>query len=100
MYCGYILKFMDEVKKMLRSVINGQSALKDELLNKINALDKKVDEQFSEVNTGMDDLEDNLTRRIDNLGKGLAYLEDDAPTREEHAELEGRVVKIENKLQI
>ena len=41
--------------------------------------------------------EKNLTSRIDKLGRQLAYLEDDAPTREEHDNLEKRVVKVEQK---
>ena len=87
-------------KKMLQAIINGQSALKEELLSKINELDKKTTEGFKDVNNRMDDLEDRLTKRLDSIGKSVAYLEDDTPTREEHDELEGRVTKVENKLQI
>ena len=34
---------MDDTKKMLRVVINGQSVMKSELLTKIDGVDKKVD---------------------------------------------------------
>ncbi|MDP3973925.1 MAG: hypothetical protein Q8P92_03770 [Candidatus Daviesbacteria bacterium] len=43
----------------------------------------------------IDKVEKNLTGRIDKLGKSLAYLEDDAPTREEFDNLEDRVDKVE-----
>ena len=82
---------MDDTKKMLRAVINGQSAMKEELLGEIRKVDKKVDK----LDTKIDGVEKRLTKRIDRLGKQLAYLEDDAPTREEFNELESRVDMIE-----
>lgn len=95
---------MDDTKKMLRAIINGQSALKAELLKKIDDLDKKftakfddVDRRFAKVDKRFDTLERNLTKRIDKLGRQLAYLEDDTPTREEHDELAKRVRKLEQK---
>ena len=36
--------------------------------------------------------------RLDNQGKALAYLEDDAPTREEFTELNSQVSKIKKSL--
>ncbi|KKQ92474.1 MAG: hypothetical protein UU16_C0031G0011 [Candidatus Woesebacteria bacterium GW2011_GWA2_40_7] len=33
---------MDDTKKMLRIIINGQSVMKSELLQKIDGLDKKL----------------------------------------------------------
>ncbi len=82
---------MDDTKKMLRAVINGQSAMKAELLTKIDGVDKKVDKLDKKI----DGVEKRLTGRIDKLGKSLAYLEDDAPTRDEFDDLTGRVDKIE-----
>lgn len=38
--------------------------------------------------------------RLDNLGKQLAYLDDDAPTRDEHDRLVKRVEKVEKVLSI
>ena len=47
----------------------------------------KVDIGFEKVN-----------KRIDNLGGSLAFLEDDAPTREEFDELAGKVSQIKIKI--
>ncbi len=75
---------MDDTKKMLQAIIHGQNSLKQELVTKIDKLDSKIDQ-----------VEKRLTNRINALGKQLAYLEDDAPTREEFDSLEERVGKIE-----
>ena len=77
---------MDDVKKMLRTIVNGQSAMKQELLSKIDSLDKKVEKGFTGVN-----------KRLDTIGKSVAYLEDDAPTIGEFDKLEKRVSKMENR---
>lgn len=82
---------MDDTKKMLRAVINGQSAMKSELITKIDSVDKKVDKLDNKI----DGVEKRLAQRIDKLGRSLAYLEDDAPTRDEFDDLTGRVDKIE-----
>jgi len=80
----------DEIKqimKMLRAVINGQSALKQELLARINKLDKKID-----------GVEERLTKRINMQGSQLAELDDNAPTGQEFRSLEKRVTKVERRL--
>ncbi len=69
--------------KMLQAILDSQVSIKNELKD----LKEEVHSGFEEVND-----------RIDKLGESLAYLEDDAPTREEHDELEKRVTKIEKKL--
>ncbi|OGE33855.1 hypothetical protein A3C59_01970 [Candidatus Daviesbacteria bacterium RIFCSPHIGHO2_02_FULL_36_13] len=84
---------MNDTQKMLQAIINGQSAIKQELSGKIDKIDLKVDK----LDEKLDKVEKNLTSRIDKLGRQLAYLEDDAPTREEHDNLEKRVVKVEQK---
>ena len=78
---------MDDTQKMLRAIINGQSAMKSELLTKIDSLENKVDKGFENVNKEFKKVHE----RIDKLGKSLAYLEDDAPTREEFEALEQKV---------
>ena len=78
---------MNDTQKMLQAIINGQSAIKQELSGKIDKLDLKVDK----LDEKLDEVEENLTSRIDKLGKQLAYLEDDTPTREEYDELEEKV---------
>jgi len=91
---------MDEVKKMLRAVINGQSAMKQELLVKI----EKVDERANTLEGKIDSLGESIkkgfkevNKRIDKIGSQLAYLEEDAPTRDEHDNLEKRVDELEGK---
>ena len=85
---------MNDTQKMLQAIINGQSTLKQELLSKIDKVDLKVDK----LDEKLDKVEKNLTQRIDKLGKQLAYLEDDTPTREEFDNLEKRVDKIDHKV--
>ena len=77
---------MDDVKKMFRTIVNGQSSMKQELLSKIDSLDKKVEKGFTGVN-----------KRLGTIGKYVAYLEDDAPTIGEFDKLEKRVSKLENR---
>jgi hypothetical protein len=89
---------MDEIKKMLRAVINGQSALRDELTGKFDSIRHGMEKGFADAKVHADDIEKRLTARIDRIGKQVAYLEDDAPTREEHEMLEKRVAKVEKKL--
>lgn len=84
---------MNDTQKMLQAIINGQSAIKQELSGKIDKVDLRVERLEKKI----DQAEKNLTTRIDKLGKQLAYLEDDAPTREEFDNLEERVDKIEQK---
>lgn len=79
---------MDDLKKMIRMLISGQSILKSELLAKIESVDKKV----GKLDEKIDGVEKRLTQRIDKLGATLAYLEDDAPTREEFEALEKKIV--------
>lgn len=89
----YIIN-MEEIKKMLRAVINGQSAMRQEMLSKISGLNVKVEGLDKKI----DGVEMRLTKRIDKLGKQIAYVEDDAPTREEFDGLEKRVQKVESKM--
>jgi hypothetical protein len=92
---------MDDAKKMLRTIINGQSAMKSELLIEIRKVDKKVDGLEKKVNDGFKNVGfefKKVNERIDKLGKSLAYLEDDAPTVGEFDKLERRITKIEQKV--
>lgn len=83
---------------MLQAIINGQSSLKQELVTKIDKLDVKLSNKIDNVEDQLNKVEKNLTNRIDALGKQMAYLEDDTPTREEFDKLENRVDKIEQKV--
>ena len=82
---------MDDTRKMFRTIINGQSAMKSELLTEINKHRQETSKGFENVNKKIDEVNKGLTKRIDKLGASLAYLEDDAPTREEFEALEQKV---------
>ncbi|MEK7616638.1 MAG: hypothetical protein AAB414_01135 [Patescibacteria group bacterium] len=88
---------MNNTQKMLQAIINGQSTFRQEVLSKIDKLDKKITGVEERLGDKIDSVEKNLTKRIDKLGRQLAYLEDDTPTREEFDKLENRVNKIEHK---
>lgn len=64
---------------MLQALLKGQTKIRED----IKELGYKIDK---------------VDKRVDTLGKSLAYLEDDAPTRVEHQKLEKRVIKIEKKI--
>lgn len=68
-----------ELKKMIQIVINGQSAFKEEILKEFKNLREKID-----------NVDEKLTKRIDKIGRQLAFLEDDAPTRERNLRVCGR----------
>jgi hypothetical protein len=53
---------MDDTKKMLRAIINGQSALKQELLGEIRKVDGKVGSLESKV----DDLRTEMKQEFKN----------------------------------
>ena len=89
---------MDDTKSMLRAIINGQSAMKSELLGEISKVDRKVDKLDQKVDNVREDLrglEVKLTKRIDKIGLQVASLEDDTPTREEVDDLDSRVKNLE-----
>jgi len=83
---------------MLRAIMNGQSAMKQELLAKIDSVNKKLGNRIGSLEEKVDAGFKGVNQRIDKLGESLAFLEDDAPTREEHENLEKRVSRVENKV--
>ena len=107
---------MDNIQKMLQTIIKGQVAFRKEILKRFEGVDKKLDEletklgrRIDKVEEGLnrkiddvelrlenkiDSVEKNLTSRIDQIGKQLAYLEDDAPTRQEFDDLKIKVDKV------
>ena len=106
---------MKDVQKMLKALIKGQSELsknQSELSDKIDNVNSelldKIDNVHSEflveiggVHREVSDLRTEtmegfkkVNDRMDTLGKSLAYLEDDAPTREDFDNLETKVSKI------
>lgn len=82
--------------KMLQAILDGQRAIKEELKKDIARVDGKLTKLIKD---NADAIREN-GERIDNLGKQLAYLEDDAPTNDEFDALEKRVTKVEIKLSV
>jgi len=91
---------MDDVKKMFRVIVNGQSVIKQELLSEIKKVDKSLSGRIDSLTTEMKEGFKKVNKHLDMIGKSVAFLEDDTPTWEEHDELEKRVTKVEKKLQI
>lgn len=79
---------------MLIAVLNGQSALKTELLTEIRKVDSRSLGLEKEMREGFS----KITESLDRQGAQLAYLEDDTPTRKELDKLEKRVQKVERQL--
>jgi chromosome segregation ATPase len=89
---------MDDTNQMLRAIINGQSAMKSELIEEIHKVDQKVDKldkKIDGVDSRLTEIETNLTNRMDKLGLQIARLEDDAATRDEFDNLDERVTRLE-----
>ena len=74
----------------------GDNRMLQMVLDKVTSLEKKIDVGFSEVKS---EIVKNR-ERIDKFGLELAELADDAPTREEHEELEERIGSIEKQATI
>ena len=89
---------MNDTPKMLQAILNGQTAVKQELISRIDRVEKKLDgkidnleQKVDKLDIKIDKVENKLTERLDKIGKQLAYLEDDTPTRDEFDKLEQRV---------
>lgn len=84
-------------EKIIKAVVNGLSALKMEMLSGFEEVNKRIDRVELSLTKKIDGVEERLTKRIDKIGGQLAYLEDDAPTREEFDNLESKVDKLISK---
>jgi hypothetical protein len=92
-----------DIQKMLKALVKGQAELSNKidgvysgLSLEIYELNKKVDSLTKETHKGSKE----VNGRIDKLGKSLACLEDDAPTREEFDNLETKATKVEQTLAV
>lgn len=86
---------INEIKKMQRAIINGQSSMKAELLAEIKKVDHKLDKEVVGLRQEMQKGFNDLTWRVDMIGKQLNTLDDDAPVGEEFNKLVKRVDKLE-----
>lgn len=80
---------IEDLQKMLKAVVNGLSTLRAETQSGFKTANKKIDDLEAGINRRIDSVEE----RLDNIGRQVAYLEDDAPTREEFNSLEKKVDK-------
>lgn len=88
---------MNDTQKMLVNIINNLSSFKQEILSKFEKLDEKLSSKIDSLDIKIENVELRLTKRINKIGKQLAFLEDDTPTRNEFDDLEKRVKKVERK---
>lgn len=89
---------MNDTQKMLQAILSGQSTVKQDLMGRIDKVEKKLDgkidnleQKVDKLDIKIDKVDNKLTERLDKIGKQLAYLEDDTPTREEFDKLEQRI---------
>lgn len=56
---------MDDTQKMFQIIINGQSTFRQEVLSKFD----KINKRFNAMDKKIDKVEENLTERLDKIGK-------------------------------
>jgi DNA repair exonuclease SbcCD ATPase subunit len=81
--------------QLFRALVNTQSAMKAELLKKIETVDKKLDKEVVGLKDEMKKGFKDINERLDMLGKQLNVLDEDAPTGEDFRNLEQRVTNLE-----
>ena len=84
--------------KLIQILIDSVASLRKDILDRFDKIDKKFENKFDLLDKKIDKLDIKLTTRIDKIGKQVAYLEDDAPTRDEHEKLVKRVERVEKKV--
>lgn len=86
---------INELKTMVRAIINGQSSMKADILKKLGDRITKVETQVSEhrkeTKCGFKD----INNRADLIGKQLNALDEDAPVGDDFTNLVKRVTKLE-----
>ena len=76
--------------KLLQAILDGQASIREEIVGVKVSLQKDIKGVRGEVKEN--------TKRLNTIGKQLAYLEDDAPTIEEFEKLKKRVGKLEKSI--
>lgn len=92
---------MDDVQKMFKILVNGQSAMKSELLAKIENVHKEVVKVHSELVEFKNETKENFDKindRADKIGKTVAVFDEDSPIGEEFTDLKNKVDEIAQKL--
>lgn len=84
---------MEEIKNMLKAFMNSQSAFNQKI-------EKELSDVKDIISKKIADSERRLTKRIDSIGKSLAYIEEDTPTMEEFDDLKRDVELIKKKINL
>ena len=66
---------MDDVKKLFQKIVNGQSAMKQELLKEIRKVDKKLSGRMDSLEKKTEEGFKNVNKKLDTIGKSVSYLE-------------------------
>ena len=74
-----VIGIMNDDKKMFRVIVNGQSAMKQELLSEIKKVDEKLTGRIDSLSLETKNGFKKVNKRLDMIGKSVAFLEDDAP---------------------
>lgn len=99
-----LIKGQDALQKGLNALQKGYDGLQngqDGLQSGFDGLQRGQNELKGELAILREEMRDGFRethKRLDTQGKQLAYLDDDAPTREEHDGLVKRVEKVEKVL--
>ena len=67
---------MDETHKMLRAILSEQNSFREELIQRLNALDMKLSSKIDGFGIKFDNLIINLTGKLDIIEKRLTYFVD------------------------
>jgi hypothetical protein len=91
---------MDE-KKILKAIADVSTNLRTEIIKVRTEVIRNREEMITrdeERKEQINGVEKRLTKRIDTIGKSVAYLEEDTPTRQEFEELQKEVETIKEML--
>ncbi len=91
---------LDRIEKLVIGVVNGQSAMKSEVLSEMHKLDNKLTGRVDSLEKEMKNGFKEVNSRIDKIGMQVAELGDDTPTIEEFDKLKERVTKVEQKMAV
>ena len=83
--------------------VNSIDSRVDSIDSRVSSIDDRVDSTEKRMDRGFDEVKVMISEngeRIDKIGLQLAKLEDDAPTIEDHEELEDRLEKLERQATI
>ena len=96
-----ILDHLTTVKDDIKKLATRIDQVENRLTSKINQVERqltsRIDQVESKLSHQIKATDKKLTDRLDKIGKSVAFLEDDTPTREEFDDLTQRVDKIEDR---